>query len=653
VSTTTLAPASRRARIPRRHLAAVARGLSAVRRRLNRDRRLVALTLSALLLIALFAASLAYLQADRPGRALTLDQLAALAERERIATAELRDHDAVVVGTLRDRGSPAFSVSYPASDAVTATLVERLTAGGARVGVDAQPAKQSVQAASTFLLPLLILANLFALLFVAGRGGGAGVAEIESFGTMGERGQATTAAASVTFADVAGAGEAVTELREVVDYLRDPGRYASVGAVPPKGVLLFGPPGTGKTLLARAVAGEAGVPFFSVAGAEFVESLVGVGAARVRDLFAKVRAAAPAILFIDELDAAGRRRGGGDGGGGADEREQTLNQLLVEMDGFAVSTGIVVMGATNRPDILDPALLRPGRFDRHVTVEAPDAGGRRKILELHARGRPIAPGVDFDRLARRTPGFTGADLANVVNEAALLAVRANRAQIGPGELDEAVQRVLHGPQRRGRVLSDAERRRAAVHEAGHAVVAAAQGHAEEVDRVSILARGRGLGLTSVLRRDADTVLFTRADLEQHLTAALAGLAAEELVLGAASTGAEQDLERATDLAREIVGRFGMSERLGRARLLVRDADLFLGGTQALAPIAARTHEAFDAEVAALLAAAERSARDVLDAHRDVLDRLASRLYDEETLEGPALAELLTPVASAANANGSR
>jgi cell division protease FtsH len=639
-----LASARRR---PHASASPLRRRLSAIRDRVGRpawlrDRRLAGLVVSLLVLLALFAASLAFLQADRPGRALTLDQLSTLAERERIATAELRDHDAVVAGTLREPGAPAFSVSYPASDAVTATLVERLTRAGARVSVDAQPAKQAVQAVSTFLLPLVILANLFALLFVAGRGGGAGVAEIESFGTMGDRGR-TAAGTGVTFADVAGAGEAVGELREVVDYLRDPDRYAAVGAVPPKGVLLFGPPGTGKTLLARAVAGEAGVPFFSVAGAEFVESLVGVGAARVRDLFAQVRAAAPAIVFIDELDAAGRRRGGGDSGGGADEREQTLNQLLVEMDGFAVSAGIVVMGATNRPDILDPALLRPGRFDRHVTIDAPDAEGRRTILELHARGKPVAPGVDFGRLARRTPGFTGADLANVVNEAALLAVRGGHAQVGSAELDEAVQRVLHGPQRRGRVLSEAERRRAAVHEAGHAVVAAAQGRAEDVHRVSILARGRGLGLTSV-RRETDAVLITRAELEGQIAAAMAGLAAEELMLGSASTGAEQDLEQATDLAREIAGRYGLSERLGRARLLARDADAYLGGTTTLAPMAARTHEAFDAEVANLLDAGERSARALLDVHRDVLERLTQRLLDDETLEGAALAELLAPVA---------
>jgi len=404
------------------------------------------------------------------------------------------------------------------------------------------------------------------------------------------------------------------------------------------------------------VAGEAGVPFFSVAGAEFVESLVGVGAARIRDLFRRVNAVAPAIVFIDELDAAARRRGSGGSGGGSDEREHTLNQLLIEIDGFEVAAGLVVMGATNRPDILDPAVLRPGRFDRHVTVDQPDHDGRKRILQLHARGKPLGSDVDFDELARRTPGFTGADLASVINEAALLTVREQRDTVGGDLLDEAVQRVLHGPRRRGRVLSDAERHRAAVHESGHAVVAAAMGMREEIHRVSILARGRSLGLTSV-RLESDAVLHTPSDLVAQLVVSFGGLAAEEVVLGESSTGAEQDIEHATHLARQLVGRYGMSERLGRVRLLASEADEFLGITAGLAAMSEHTHEEFDAEVRRLLDNAEESARTTVAEHRVVealargraggpavahcaptphrLEALAGGLVDDQGDPGPA------------------
>ncbi|HVF54313.1 MAG TPA: ATP-dependent zinc metalloprotease FtsH [Actinomycetota bacterium] len=541
-------------------------------------------------------------------------------------------------------GAGDYYFNYPSSDAAFSVLSEMMTEAEAKVFVNPQTSKYVVRQVSQYLLPLLILASFFGLLFSAGKGGGSGIGEVLTFGSIGKKRQKRGFATPITFSDVAGADEAVAEMKEVVDYLRDPERYEEIGAVPPKGVLLFGPPGCGKTLIAKAVAGEAGVPFFSVAGAEFVESLVGVGAARVRDLFQRVRAVAPAIVFIDELDAAGRRRGyGGSGGGGSDEREQTLNQLLVEMDGFEVSTGIVVIGATNRPDIIDPALIRPGRFDRHITVEQPDAEGRELILRLHAKGKPIAPSTDWSYLAKRTPGFSGADLANVINEAALLTVRENKPKIETNELEEAIQRVLHGPKRRGVVLSEEERSRAAYHESGHAIVAASVGRSEDVHRVTILARGKGLGLTGV-NRDTDALLLTRSQLLGQLVTAMGGVAAEEMVLAEPSTGSEQDLEHATELARDIVGRFGMSPTLGRARLLASDAEQFLGGDSGLAKLSDQTHTAMDAEVARLLESAEQEATRILKTHRKVLDSMATRLNTQETIEGVELDRILKVVA---------
>ncbi|WP_052664530.1 ATP-dependent zinc metalloprotease FtsH [Nitriliruptor alkaliphilus] len=620
------------------------------------------------LLVALFASlggALAYLAPPTEGRELSVDELVALAAERRVEVATFLDEDGQVTGRWRATplpgpgseaqpffalpadpaaapdGEGTYRVAYAGSDSTNALLVQALAQGGARVEIDPQPIKGAVRLLATVLLPLLILANLFGLLFLLARGGGGGLGEIRSFGTLGERGGTAVEPPAVRFTDVAGADEAVAELAEVVAYLTDPDRYAALGASPPKGVLLFGPPGTGKTLIARATAGEAGVPFFSVAGAEFVESLVGVGAARVRDLFARVRAAAPAILFIDEIDAAGRRRGSGDASGGSDEREQTLNQLLVEIDGFDVASGIVVMGATNRPDILDPALLRPGRFDRHVTIDQPDANGRSRILTLHATGKPLADDVDLEMVARRTPGFTGADLANVVNEAALLAVRDGRAQVRMTDLTEAVQRVLSGPQRRGRLLTEGERRRIATHEAGHAILAAATGHLEAVQRISVVARGRGLGSVQ-LGSDRDAVLFTRSQLADQLATALSGRAAEELLFGEPSTGSDADLEHATDLARDLVARHGMSERLGRVRLMAPESDLFLGGAAALNRISALTHQQLDAEVRRLVEEAFERATTILEARRPLLTRLVDQLLADETLEGAELGRLLAP-----------
>jgi cell division protease FtsH len=544
--------------------------------------------------------------------------------------------------TRAPEGSGPYWVAYPSSDALTALVAETVTAAGARVTVDPQSTKQAIKAVTTFLLPLMILANLFGLLFSASRGGGSGIGSVMMFGTIGSRRVRKGGAGDINFDSVAGADEAVAELREVRDYLQDPARYEEIGATPPKGVLLVGPPGCGKTLLAKAVAGEAGVPFFSVAGAEFVESLVGVGAARVRDLFQRVRLVAPAIVFIDELDAAGRKRGAGGSSGGSDEREQTLNQMLVEMDGFDVSTGIVVIGATNRPDILDPALLRPGRFDRHVTIDQPDSIGRQQILELHAKGKPISSKVEFEYIAKRTPGFSGADLANVLNEAALLTVREGKPEIEIPELEEAIQRVLAGPKKRGRVLSEDEERRAAYHESGHAVVAAASGRLEDVHRVSILARGKTVASAGI--RSGDSVLLTRSQIFSQIVTAMGGIAAEEIVFGEPSTGAEEDLERATNLARDMVGRFGMGSK--RRRLLSHEIDEFLGGDVALSDISPETHHEMEDEIDRMLVEAENEASRLLLDNRSVLEGLAERLVTEETLEGEEVVALLQPVVPA-------
>jgi cell division protease FtsH len=445
---------------------------------------------------------------------------------------------------------------------------------------------------------------------------------------------------TVKFSDVAGLDEAVEELGEVAEFLADPQRFQDVGARIPRGVLLIGPPGTGKTLLAKAIAGEAGVPFFTISGSNFVEMYVGVGAARVRDLFAQAKASAPAIVFIDEIDAVGRERGAGVGGGN-DEREQTLNQLLVEMDGFDGNTGVILVAATNRPDVLDSALLRPGRFDRQVVVDRPDLAGRRAILAVHTRGKPFADGVDLDVIARRTPGFTGADLANLVNEAALLAARRGFTSIGMPQLEEASERVLAGPERKARLISDAEKRVIAYHEGGHALVSHALPGTDPVHKVSIIPRGQALGYTLTLPTE-DRFLVRRSELVDELAMLLGGRAAEELVFGDPTTGAQNDIDRATAVARQMVTEFGMSEVLGPVHLSRTRGQVFLGRDVTTAPeLSDDVASSIDNEVRAFIEIAHAEARSILIANRDVLDAIADALIDQETLDAASAAAILS------------
>jgi cell division protease FtsH len=441
-----------------------------------------------------------------------------------------------------------------------------------------------------------------------------------------------------TFADVAGAEEAVEELQEIKDFLSDPSRFQAVGAKIPKGVLLYGPPGTGKTLLARAVAGEAGVPFFSISGSDFVEMFVGVGASRVRDLFEQAKASAPAIIFVDEIDAVGRHRGAGLGGG-HDEREQTLNQMLVEMDGFDVSQSVILIAATNRPDILDPALLRPGRFDRQIAVERPDLNGRFAILTVHAKGKPMAEEVDLMAVARRTPGFTGADLANVLNEAALLTARSDGTVIDDAALDEAIDRVIAGPQKRTRVMDDMEKTITAYHEAGHALVAAALPGNDPVHKITIMPRGRALGYTMVLP-DQDKYSTTRSQMLNQLAYMLGGRAAEELIFHDPTTGAANDIEKATAVARAMVTQYGMTERLGAIRYGKEQNEVFLGRDMGhIRDYSEEVAAAIDEEVRGLIETAHQEAYDVLVANRDVLDAMVLALLERETLDKAEIEEV--------------
>ncbi len=490
----------------------------------------------------------------------------------------------------------------------------------------------------SLLLPLVLLGLLFWFLMSSAQGGGS---KVMQFGKSRAK-LVTKETPTVTFSDVAGSDEAIEEMQEIKDFLKDPAKFQAVGARIPKGVLLYGPPGTGKTLLARAVAGEAGVPFYSISGSDFVEMFVGVGASRVRDLFKEAKENAPAIIFIDEIDAVGRHRGAGMGGG-HDEREQTLNQMLVEMDGFDPKVSVLVIAATNRPDILDPALLRPGRFDRQIGVDAPDLKGRQMILEVHGRGKPLSPSVDLAVIARKTPGFTGADLANVLNEAALLTARSNAQLIDMRALDEAIDRVIAGPQRRTRVMKDKEKLITAYHEGGHALAAAAMNHSDPVTKITILPRGKALGYTMVLPLE-DKYSVTRNELQDQLTYAMGGRVAEEIVFHDPTTGASNDIEKATGIARKMVTEYGMTTEVGPVKLGSSSGEVFMGRDMGHGrDFSERIAERVDAEVRALIEQAHDEAYEVLNANRDILDKLALALLEKETLDHLELAEIFSGV----------
>jgi cell division protease FtsH len=485
------------------------------------------------------------------------------------------------------------------------------------------------------LLPFIVLIAFWIFLMNQVQGGGS---KVMSFGKSRAKRMAPDSP-KIGFKDVAGVDEAVEELQEIKEFLENPKKFQALGARIPKGVLLYGPPGTGKTLLARAVAGEAGVPFFSISGSDFVEMFVGVGASRVRDLFEQAKQASPCIVFMDEIDAVGRHRGAGLGGG-HDEREQTLNQLLVEMDGFELKDNIILIAATNRPDILDPALLRPGRFDRQIVVDRPDRVGRRKILEVHAKGKPIAPEIDLDTLAAGTPGFTGADLANLVNEAALLAARRGKKTIQQEELEEGIMRVIAGPEKKTRLLSEEERKITAYHELGHALVGHYLEHTDDVHKISVISRGQALGYTISLPRE-DRYLTTKTALMEQLAMTLGGRAAEELVFQEVTTGAANDLEKVTSISKQMIMRFGMSEKLG-PRVLGRNHDMpFLGREMGAEPdYSEEIAREIDDEIRRVIEEAHELAVKVLTEHMDELHRVSGILIERETIDKDQFERLL-------------
>ncbi len=567
----------------------------------------------------------------------------ALLQENKAEQARIQDGDQRVDLTLREPYTQegrelGTEVYFYYSTARAEKVVEAIDASSLD-GFTDQPVQNNwLLSLLGFMIPFLLIAVVFWFLMSRMQGGGG---KVMQFGKSKAK-LISKDMPQVTFEDVAGAEEAVEELHEIKEFLSEPAKFQAVGAKIPKGVLLYGPPGTGKTLLAKAVAGEAGVPFYSISGSDFVEMFVGVGASRVRDLFEQAKNNSPAIIFVDEIDAVGRHRGAGVGGGN-DEREQTLNQLLVEMDGFDATTNVILIAATNRPDVLDPALLRPGRFDRQIPVEAPDLEGRHHILRVHAQGKPMAPGVDLRALAKRTPGFTGADLANVLNEAALLTARSNAQLIDDRALDEAVDRVMAGPQKRSRLMKEHERKVTAYHEGGHALVAAGLRNSAPVTKITILPRGRALGYTMVVPED-DKYSVTRNELLDQLAYAMGGRVAEEIIFHDPSTGASNDISKATDTARKMVLEYGMSERVGAVKLGSGSGEPFMGRDMGGGrEYSERVAAVVDEEVRGLLDQAHDEAYWILNENREILDRLAYELLERETLNQAEIAEIFAGI----------
>ncbi len=593
-------------------------------------RRALILCLAALpILILLFVLVLVYSTPRTPGTKLRLDQYLNLVRQGQVQSANILDTENRIVGRY---SGGQYWVAYGTQPTIFSQLSGTLESAGVPTVVEQQPFRNLVTPAELILPSFIIIDGLFVIFLLMGRGAEGGVG---GFGKSRHKRQ-LGGEAKITFADVAGVDEAIEELQEVRDYLSNPDRFLAMGASVPKGILLAGPPGCGKTLLARALAGECQVPFFSISGSDFVEIFVGVGAARIRDLFKVTKANAPAIVFIDELDAVGRTRSVG-AVSGQDERESTLNQLLVEMDGFDSGSGVLVLAATNRIDILDTALLRPGRFDRRVTIDRPDVKGRLDILRIHARGKPLGDEVDLEKVARRTVGFSGADLANVVNEGALLASRRASVVIQSSHLLEAIERVVAGPERHSRVMSAEERDRVAYHEGGHAVVAAALPGCDPVSKVSIVARGHAGGFTWYLP-EGDQFLARRSQLVDRITVLVAGRAAEQVMLGETSTAGEQDLQQAAILARRMVAEWGMGERLGPLSLKMNGDPLF----ESSGP-SSRLSSDVDDEVIEILKRAEQTALGVVEENRPVLEALVAKLIEVENMEGEVLDGFLSGV----------
>ena len=564
----------------------------------------------------------------QPPKNATFTTFLSQVNRNSVSSVTINNKDQTLEYQLKNKEQ--FKTAFPPNYDIAKQLV------GKNIAITVNPqTSTSILAIIIQILPLLLMIGLILFFMQQMQGGGN---RVMSFGKSRAR-QITKDMPKVTFDDVAGVDEAVEELMEIKEFLENPAKFQALGAKIPKGVLLYGPPGSGKTLLARAVAGEAGVPFFSISGSDFVEMFVGVGAARVRDLFEQAKASAPCIIFMDEIDAVGRQRGAGLGGG-HDEREQTLNQLLVEMDGFDVKSGVILLAATNRPDILDPALLRPGRFDRQIVVERPDLEGRRAILRVHTKGKPLAPGIDVDVLARRTPGFTGADLANMVNEAALLSARHGKKTIDMIELEEAIDRVVAGPEKKTRLISDREKEIIAFHETGHALVAHTLPNADPVHKISIIPRGQALGYTLTLPTE-DKYLVTKSELVDELAMLLGGRTAEEMIFGDITTGDQNDIDRATKVARQMVMEYGMSEKIGPITLGHRQEQVFLGRDFAAEPnYSDEVAFQIDQEVRRLIDEAHQRAEEILKDQRDRLDVIAKILVEKETVDKDELEGLL-------------